>query len=190
MADEEINDQLVDLEAESKETKQSGGMLQWIIMVVVVFGCAGAGFGLSNLLATKQPINAQTPTDESISENSQVAETDVANSSEKTWVYKEMEALSVSLNDLGSLRHIRIKLNLLMSSEITQKNTAKLFEEKEPILRSWLNIYLSGMSVDDVRGEQNKQSMQMYILDVFNEKLFDKKKPLVKQILFEEFIVQ
>jgi len=190
-------------EAEKQEEPQqeksdkktlAGGYLQWIIMAVVVVFCAGAGFGLARLFggsASGGPPVADSP-------QSEPADTQVASATGSTtdsqsasggWYY-DFEPVVANLNEPGVTRYIRVALTLQISTELDQKKGAALLEEKNPLLKNWLTIYLASQSLEDIRGNRNLRRIQSEILDAFNEKLFPDAKPKVRNVLFKEFAVQ
>jgi len=73
---------------------------------------------------------------------------------------------------------------------VEQKKGLGLLQEKIPVLKSWLTIYLASQTLEDVRGDRNLMRIQSEILDAFNEKLFPNAKPKIKHILLKEFAVQ
>ena len=188
MAKEDDTKKQEDSQATKKEEKtSSGGMLQWIIMAVVVIICIGAGFGVGRILGGNgTPEPAQPPEPPPI-EN--MKENDSTTDSQKGWYY-ELEPVIACLDEPTVTRYIRATLTLKLSSELDEKQGTALLEEKKPVLINWLSIYLSGLSVDDIRGETNQRHIQLQILDAFNEKLFPDARPQIKKILFKEFVVQ
>ena len=190
-------------EAEKQEEPQqeksdkktlAGGYLQWIIMAVVVVFCAGAGFGLARLFggsASGGPPVANSP-------QLEPADTQVASATGSTtdsqsasdgWFY-DFEPVVANLNEPGVTRYIRVALTLQISTELDQKKGAALLEEKNPLLKNWLTIYLASQSLEDTRGNRNLRRIQSEMLDAFNEKLFPDAKPKVRNVLFKEFAVQ
>jgi len=180
-----------DSQATKKEEKtSSGGMLQWIIMAVVVIICIGAGFGVGRILGGNEtPEPAQPPRQDQPTPIENIKENDSTTDSQKGWYY-ELEPVVACLDEPSVTRYIRAILTLKLSSELDEKQGTALLEEKKPVLINWLSIYLSGLSVDDIRGETNQRHIQLQILDAFNEKLFPDARPQIKKILFKEFVVQ
>jgi len=71
----------------------------------------------------------------------------------------------------------------------TEKGTAFL-EQKKPLLKNVLTIYLAGLNVEATRGDKNLNRIQSEVCDMFNERLYPNGKPLIKGILIKEFAVQ
>jgi len=210
MADEKNTEKKNDLERDpaSREPKQGSGpsknskfkiqnskfLLKAGIMAVVIIFCAGAGFGLGRLFGgsasgpppggpaadSSQPQPTGTPAAGGLS---------ATQSASGGWYY-DFEPVVANLNEPGATRYIRVTLTLQISTELDSKKGTALLEEKKPLLRNWLTIYLASQSLEDIRGNRNLQRIQSEILDAFNEKLFPDAKGKIKNVLFKEFAVQ
>ena len=165
--------------------------LPWIIMAVVVVFCAGAGFGLSRLLAGPDTAQTAEPAqeDEPTQAEDLKADVDSAAETQKSWYYP-LEPVVANLDEPGVTRYVRATLMLEISPEVDQKKGIAFIEEKKPLLTNWLTIYLAGLGLEDIRGNRNLKRIQLQILDAFNERLFPDAKPGVKKILFKEFAIQ
>lgn len=182
-------------ESESEKTDKKsflGRVLPWIMIGGVVAVCAGAGFGLGRLLAGPgvpsadetgpQPHDADQTPDLSSDEPS-------GKDSDKVWYY-DMEPVIANLNEPGVSRYVRATFTLEISSETDEKKGTAFLEEKKPILRDMLFVYLSGLSLKDIQGDKNLKSIQSRIRELFNEKLFPDSKPQITRVLIKEFPVQ
>ena len=180
-------------EAEKSDKKSFiGRFLPWIIMVVVVAVCAGAGFGLGRLFAgsgTPDAAESGSKGDDSTPAEDLKADDDSAGDSQEVWYY-DLEPVIANLNEPSVTRYVRASLTLEMSSDVDEKKGTALLDAKKPILVNWLFVYLSGLSLEDIRGDKNLKSIQSHIREAFNEKLFPDSKPQIKQILIKEFPVQ
>lgn len=194
MADEkkdvEKQDQKDSEQQKTGEKKARGGLLPWIIMAVVVAVCAGAGLGVGRLFAGLR----KTSTDESSQQveptDAHVTKTDsAAEGSQETWYY-DLEPVVANLNEPGITRYVRATLTLEISGEVDQKKGTALLEEKNPVLKNWLTLYLASLALEDIRGGKRLRRLQSQISDAFNEKLFPDAKPQIKRVLFKEFAVQ
>lgn len=101
-----------------------------------------------------------------------------------------MQPVVAFLNEPGATRYIRAVLILKISSELLEAEGQELIKDNIPLLENWLTIYLASLSIDDIRGDKNQKRIQSYILDAFNEKLFPEQKPMIREILFKEFVPQ
>ena len=178
-------------EKDAKEKKSLiGSLLPWIIMVVVVGLCAGAGIGLGRIIAGTDESNVDGSDQAQNEAEEDVVDIDeLSGGSGKLWYYDLEPPVVANLNEPGITRYISASLTLQMSSADEKKVTTFL-DEKTPILRNWLYIYLSGLSVDNIQGDKNLKSIQSQICDGFNKELFPNSKPQIKQILIREFPVQ
>ena len=154
---------------------------------------AGAGFGLGRLLKGSPP-----PETADQDESSQQIEPDQIQDllmedssadSEKNWYY-DLEPAVANLDVPGVTRYVRAALTLEISLEVDPKKGTVYLEQKTPLLKDWLTIYLASLSLEDIRGDRNLKRIQSQILDSFNEKLFPDAKPQIKKVLFKEFAIQ
>ena len=180
-------------EAESGAKKSLvGRLLPWAIITVVVAVCAGAGFGLGRLFAGS-PVSETTESESGPDESTQADDLnadDSATDSKEVWYYDLEPPVIANLNEPSVTRYVSASLTLEISSALKEKDGAALIDEKKPILRNWLYVYLSGLSLEDVRGDKNLKSIQSQILTAFNEQLFPDSKPQIKQVLIRQFPVQ
>jgi flagellar basal body-associated protein FliL len=171
--------------------------LPWIILAAVVLLCAGGGFLLGRLLTGSSITGAAHASEENeTGQPTPHADSETppgtpggASKTGKTW-FHDLEPVVANLNEPGATRYARVTLTLEMTPDVSQKETTKIFEEKTPILTNWLTLYLSGLSIEDIRGDKNLKRMQLQVLDAFNEQLFPNQKPKIKQVLFKEFAIQ
>ena len=184
-----------DTQEKNKETEDAakkasaGGILPWIIIAVVVIVCAGAGFGLGRLFARPGPPQTDQPQENQADPTEQLKTDTPATDTEKTWYY-DLEPVVANLDEPGVTRYVRATLTLEINASLDQQKTVPFLENKKPLLKNWLTIYLASLTVDDTRGDKNLKRIQSQILDAFNEKLFPDAKPQVRKILFKEFAVQ
>jgi flagellar basal body-associated protein FliL len=180
-------------EAEKSEKKSLiARFLPWIIMVVVVLICSGAGFSVGRLFAGAGAPEADVSGSEADAQsltNDLKADNDSADGSGKVWYY-DLDPVVANLNEPAVTRYVRASLTLEMSADMDVKKGTAFIEKKKPILINWLTVYLSSLSLEDIRGDKNLRSIQSNVRDAFNEKLFPDSKPQVKQVLIKEFPVQ
>ena len=180
-------------ESESSDKKSLvRRLLPWIIMTLIVVICAGAGFGLGRLFAgspTPEAAESDLLPGESAQMEDLKADDDSAKGSEEVWYY-DLDPVVANLNEPSVTRYVRASLTLEMSSDLDAKDGEDFLDEKKPILINWLTVYLSGLSLEDVRGDKNLRSIQSQIREAFNEELFPNSKPHIRQILIKEFPVQ
>ena len=180
-------------EAEKSDKKSLiARLLPWVIIVAVVLICAGAGFSVGRLFAgpgTPEADVSGSGTDAQNPSNDLKADSDSADGSGKVWYY-DLDPVVANLNEPTVTRYVRASLTLEMSADMDVKEGTAFLDEKKPILINWLTVYLSSLSLDDIRGDKNLRSIQSHVRDAFNEKLFPDSQAQIKQVLIKEFPVQ
>jgi flagellar basal body-associated protein FliL len=167
-----------------------GRFLPKIIVAVVVVIFAGAGFTLGRLFAGSGAPQAPGASEQDQSAQGENLEAeDSADDAQKTWYY-DLEPVVANLDVADVTRYVRASLTLEVSSEVDEKKGTAFLNEKKPILKNWLTVYLASLGLDDIRGDSSLKRIQSQVLDAFNEKLFPDSKPKIKRILFKEFAVQ
>jgi flagellar basal body-associated protein FliL len=166
--------------------------LPWIIIFVVVLICACAGLSVGRLFAgsgTPEGVETGPESVESAQIEDLKADNNPAKAPAKVWYY-DLDPVVANLNEPTVTRYVRASLTLEMSADMDVKKGTAFLDEKKPILINWLTVYLSSLGLEDVRGDKNLRSIQSYIRDAFNEKLFPDSKPQIMQVLIKEFPVQ
>jgi flagellar basal body-associated protein FliL len=191
--DQEGREEQRDSKAEKNDKKSLiGRFLPWLIMFVTVLICAGAGLCVGRLFAGSRAPDADESdlqSDASVQEKELKADNSSAKEPGKVWYY-ELDPVVANLNEPNITRYVRASLTLEMSAEMDEKKGKVFLDEKKPVLINWLTVYLSSLSLEDVRGDKNLRSIQSCIRDAFNEKLFPDSKPQIGQVLIKEFPVQ
>jgi flagellar basal body-associated protein FliL len=96
----------------------------------------------------------------------------------------------VNLNEPGVTRYVRVGLTLEVSSAMEEKEGRPFLDQKKPLIKHWLTLFLCNQTIEDARGEKNLIRMQTQICDTLNANLFPGSKPRVKGVLFREFAIQ
>jgi len=189
--EQEEQEEQKDPKAEKSDKKSLiARFLPWIIMFVVVLICAGAGLSVGRLFAgSPEADESGSKSGASDQIEDLKAEKDSAKDSAKVWYY-DLDPVVANLNEPTVTRYVRASLTLEMSADMDVKKGTTFLDEKKPILINWLTVYLSSLSLEDIRGDNNLRSIQSQIRDAFNEKLFPDSKPQIKQVLIKEFPVQ
>ena len=194
MADNEDTKQQEEKEeakAEKEEKKSLISQLLPIVMIIIVVSlCAGAGFTIGRLLGgSGSPSESNSEVNESELSDAIAADIDSGNSSGEVWYY-DLEPIIANLNEPNITRYVSATLTFEMSSSLDEKKGRKYLDEKKPIIINWLTIYLSGLGLDDIRGDKNLMTIKSNIRDSLNEKLFPDSKPQIKDVLIQKFPVQ
>jgi len=165
-------------------------ILQWIILAVIVVGCAGSGFVIGRLFAGSPELQTTEPSQQA--ENTELQNlknSGASGEAKKAWYY-DLTPVVACLNEPSVTRYVRATLTLEVSQEVDKQKGQAFLDGKKPVLTNWLTIYLASLAVEDVRGDKNLKRIQAQVLDAFNETLFPNAKPQIKHILFKEFAVQ
>lgn len=158
-------------------------IMSWLVPVVAIVICASAGFVIGRLFGARG--STQTVS---------AAETPLQQLPKKTaddgpsWFY-DLEPVLGNLNEPGVVRYVRLGLTLEVIGMSEREGTA-FFQQRKPLLKNWLTLYLNNLTLDDVRGERNLRQMQMQITDAFNQTLFAGAGLNVKRVLFKELSIQ
>jgi flagellar FliL protein len=95
----------------------------------------------------------------------------------------------VNLNEERMSRYLRVKLVLAVDAEQEKAANEHLAKHKAQ-LKNWLIGHLSGKSIKDVAGSVGVKRMQREILEHFEDVLYPDGDGPLREVLFEEFVVQ
>lgn len=172
------------------DVKPAPGVLPWIIMVLVVVALAGAGFGVGRLFGTRgRATTAAAAEPDKVAEPVHGQEPGAPKNTGEGWYY-DLDPVVANLNEPGVTRYARVALTLEVNSTTAQKETAASLDQKKPLMKHWLTLYLANQTLEAIRGEKNLLRMQAQIQDGFNQALFPNSKPQIQRILFKEFAIQ
>ncbi len=167
-----------------------GRVLPWLIPAVVVVVFAAGGFLVGRAFGTRG--QAQNAAGAETGEPAQAAvpeEPALKAGTGQSWYY-DLDPVVVNLNDPGVTRYVRISLTLEVSSTMDEKEGRPFLDQKKPLMKHWLTLFLSNQTIEDARGERNLMRMQAQISDTLNNGLFPGSKPRIKSVLFKEFAIQ
>ncbi|MBN1796299.1 MAG: flagellar basal body-associated FliL family protein [Sedimentisphaerales bacterium] len=194
MADEEKTqaEQKKEGKSDTVENTKGGGLLQWIIPGVILIFMMTFGFFLGSFLG-KSPKEAQAQQQTENADEQQITEQlftkETSKENKDGWFYV-LDPIATNLKDPGSTRYVRAALTLEMVPQADEAKTREYLDKKKPIISNILNIYFAGLSIDDLNSDKNLRRIQYELINILNETLCPNTKPLVKQILFQEFGVQ
>jgi flagellar basal body-associated protein FliL len=161
-------------------------ILPWLIPtgVVLVFALGGfligRAFGTRGQAGTAAGAEAAAPVESTPPVKAGAGE---------SWYY-ELDPAVVNLNEPGVTRYVRVGLTLEVSSAMEEKEGRPFLDQKKPLIKHWLTLFLCNQTIEDARGEKNLIRMQTQICDTLNANLFPGSKPRVKGVLFREFAIQ
>ncbi len=163
MADENTAAEGTEVEEAPKKSK-----LPLIIGAVVVL--AGGG-GAAFMFMSPKPAEAE-------------AAPGPALPTDKLGKLMPLESFIVNLNEAKSTRYLKITFSVELADESVQE----VVDERLPLIRDRVLTYLSGLSVDDVRGEAPKETVRETLIMRVNEAL--NMDGGVRSVLFTDFVVQ
>jgi flagellar FliL protein len=165
-------------------------MLPWLIPALAVVLFAAAGFLVGRSFGTRgQAQNVSGAESNSSAEAALLMQPDLKAETGENWYY-DLDPVVVNLNDPGVTRYVRVSLTLQISSAMEEKEGRPFLDQKKPLMKHWLTLFLSNQTIEDARGEKNLMRMQSQISDTLNNGLFPGSKPRIKNVLFKEFAIQ
>jgi flagellar basal body-associated protein FliL len=166
-----------------------GKIVPWLVPVLAIVACASAGFFVGRLFGARGGARTAAAAEQTDpAEAAILAAPPETTDAAPTWYY-HMDSVIGNLNEPGVVRYVRMGLTLEIGG-MTEKEGVPFLEQKKPLLKNWLTLYLNNLSLNDVRGERNLRQMQTQIADAFNQNLFPGAKPRIKRILFKELSIQ
>jgi len=163
-------------------------VLPWLIPVAVVALFAAAGFLVGRVFGTRG--RAQTVSaGESASAEAATKDLDAKMSEDKNWFY-DLDPVVANLNEPGVTRYVRVSLTLEIAAAWLDTEAKPFLDQKKPLMKHWLTLYLANLTIDEARGEKNLVRIQNHICNVLNQGLFPEGKPRIKDVLLREFAVQ
>jgi flagellar FliL protein len=165
-------------------------VLPWLVPALVVVVFAAGGFLVGRSFGTRgQAQNASGAEAGTPAEPALPKEPDLKAGTGESWYY-DLDPVVVNLNDPGVTRYVRISLTLEVSRAMDEKEGKPFLDQKKPLMKHWLTLFLSNQTIEDARGEKNLIRMQTQISDTLNNGLFPGSKPRIKNVLFKEFAIQ
>jgi flagellar basal body-associated protein FliL len=157
-------------------------------MMVAVLGVGAAGgYCLAGLFPGSPPAdpNGQPVEDIPVEEEYPVSP-DAGN---EDFQYIHFQPIIANLNEPRLARYVRATVVLAVRANDLEAANLRI-EKRKPELRSRLDSYLSGQTLEDVRGEKSKNRIRRDMLEICNELLWPNRRPLIDHVLFKEFTVQ
>jgi flagellar basal body-associated protein FliL len=168
----------------------SGKITPLLITIATVVVCAGAGFAVGRMFGTRGQARTASAAEQAGPVEA-VAKEKITSGSEKgePWFY-DIEPIVANLNEPGVTRYVRVALTLEVGNGMATKEGTEFLDQKKPLLKHWLTLYLSNQTIDGVRGEKNLKQVQTQITDALNQGLFPNGKPRIVGVLFKELSIQ
>ncbi|MCE5326305.1 MAG: flagellar basal body-associated FliL family protein [Planctomycetaceae bacterium] len=156
-------------------------VLAAMVLVTMVAAAAGGHFAsrVMHTTAATQPAQATQP----------AAEPAESSTAQPTTVFVNFEPIIVNANEPRLQRYIRAAITLVIRRE-HEKQVNDLLAKRKDEVKNWMITYLSGCSLEEVRGPRNLNRVRREIHDSLNEMLWPSQKPLIENVLLKEFQVQ
>jgi flagellar basal body-associated protein FliL len=180
------NEPAAEHDAQPKKGKASK-LLTCLIPLLTIALCAAGGFMVGRLFGTRgqaQNVSAAERPDPT------AALPPIKASGAGPSGYYDLEPVVANLNEPGVTRYVRVTLTLEIDSQLAEKDGITFLEQRKPLLKNWLTLFIANLTLEDIRGERNLRQVQNQIAETFNQGLFPNAQPCVKRILFKELSIQ
>lgn len=165
-------------------------IMPWLIAVVAVVVCAGAGFAAGRMFGTRGKAQTAAAAEQAGPVEPAAKEKGKPGSEKgEPWFY-DIEPIVANLNEPGVTRYVRVALTLEVGNGMATKEGTEFLDQKKPLLKHWLTLYLSNQTIEGVRGEKSLRQVQTQITDALNQGLFPNAKPRIVGVLFKELSIQ
>jgi flagellar basal body-associated protein FliL len=165
-------------------------VVPWLVPAAVVLVFATGGFLVGRSFGTRgQAQTAAGAESAPAADAVPLKESALKNGAGPSW-YFDLDPVVVNLNDPGVTRYVRVGLTLAVNGTLDEKEGKVFLEQKKPLMKHWLTLYLSNQTIEDARGERNLMRMQTQISEMLNAGLFPEGKPRIQSVLFKEFAIQ
>ncbi|MCD6365806.1 MAG: flagellar basal body-associated FliL family protein [Planctomycetes bacterium] len=180
MAEEQAQEQEKHAEPTSKKR-----LIRLVVLVVAVIVSSAGGFGAAQFFKPGVQQSEKLPDDPADLTFDEPASRDAK------YEYIEFDPVTAPLDVPNVNRYIRLKINLAIPSKVFKSQAvAEYVDGKKRELKSWLTGYLTSCTLEQVRGEENLNRIKHEIRAAFNEKLWPGHKPLIAEVLVDDFKVQ
>jgi flagellar basal body-associated protein FliL len=162
--------------AEKAPPGKGGGMKNLLLLIVIGLVAAGSGFALPMVLGGGH-------------HDGDAAEMKPKHGGPAKPVFVSFGDVVVNIYEERLSRYLRVKL-ILVVDESQEKQVNEALNKSRAILKNWLISYLCDRTLEEVRGAGGVNRLRREIQDQFNNLLFGDGADKIKDVLFEEFVVQ
>jgi flagellar protein FliL len=160
---------------------KKGGLKKVVILGVVGLIVTGAGAAVPLLLPAKEPGGSAAKGHGSEGEGRRTGQEKPA--------FVPFGDVVVNLAEERLTRYLRVKL-VLVVDQLEEKEMTEEVAKHKAILKNWLIGYLSDKSLKEVNGAANVNRLRREIQEQFNSLMGAGKVDKIRDVLFEEFVVQ
>ena len=182
---EDINDNQSesDLLGGGGETGMLGNLLKLLLPVGVIVVFAAAGYFASRLGGPAEAGGAQ----ETESPTTQPDKASDKDDPDQT--HYDLDPIVINLNEPQATRYLRVIFSLAINDDDYYAAEAEIVKKSHKI-NNYLLIYLSNLSLEEVRGAKNINRVRREVQDSLNDRLWPGGKPLIASVSLKEWIVQ
>jgi flagellar basal body-associated protein FliL len=163
------------------ETGKLDKILKILLPVGIIVLFAAAGHFASRLGAPAEAgAEEETPT----SQPSKVPQGDEAEQS-----HYDLEPIVINLNEPQVTRYLRVIFSLGIADG-DYSTATRLIEKRTYEMKNWLIVYLSDLSLEEVRGAKNINRVRREVQDSLNDRLWPGERPLIGNVSLKEWIIQ
>ena len=166
-----------------------GKITPWLITALTVIVCAAGGFVVGRMFGTRGKAQAVSAAEQTEPVEKTHEKSKPGSEKGEPWFY-DIEPIVANLNEPGVTRYVRVALTLEIGNGMELKEGTEFLDQKKPLLKHWLTLYLSNQTVEGIRGEKNLRQVQTQIADALNQGLFPNTKPRIVGVLFKELSIQ
>jgi flagellar basal body-associated protein FliL len=166
-----------------------GKITPWLITALTVLVCAGAGFAAGRMFGARGKAQTASAAPETGNAEKSHGKSKSGAESGEPWFY-DIEPIVANLNEPGVTRYVRVALTLEVGNGMEPAAGKGVLDQKKPLLKHWLTLYLSNQTLEGIRGEKNLRQVQTQMTDTLNQGLFPNDKPRIVGVLFKELSIQ
>ena len=183
---EENSEQLVSDHLAASDGNEKNGKLAKILGILLPVGIfvvfANAGYFASGL-------NVPAPAGAEQTEAVPDSDNSTGGDDDKVQFHHDLEPIVVNLNEPQVTRYLRVVLSFAIIDK-DRSDAIETIEKNAEDMKNWLIVYLSDLSLEEVRGAKNINRVRREIQDSLNERLWPGKRPLIADVRLKEWIIQ
>ncbi len=191
MADKpnDANEPQVPLPESPPSRGAQGKITPVLITALTVLVCAGVGFAVGRMFGTRGKAQTASAASPAPTAEKLHGKSKPGSESAEPWFY-DIEPIVANLNEPGVTRYVRVALTLEVGNGMEPVAGKEFLDQKKPLLKHWLTLYLSNQTLEGIRGEKNLRQVQTQMTDALNQGLFPNDKPRIVGVLFKELSIQ
>ncbi len=174
-------------EAAPAAPKKKGGKLKFIVAAVLAIA-AGAALPMFVNVPALLGKTTEAEASEAHAAGHTKAKKKTAHAEEKLTPVPFGD-VTVNLAEERMTRYLRVKIVLLVEEEAEATVTAML-EKKKAAMKGWLIGHIAGKTVKDAQGTVGYNRLKREILERFEDILYPNGHGTLKEIAFEEYLIQ